>query len=76
MKRIISVLIVNRQFQICVCLSIMLALLPLSLAQANDFTAWSDSTSNPLFIGGPTSGVDRAYYPCVIKEDILNLVEL
>jgi len=45
----------------------MLALLPLSLAQANDFTAWTDSTSNPLFIGGPTSGVDRAYYPSVIK---------
>jgi hypothetical protein len=45
------------------CLMIILTLLPLSLAQANDFTAWTDSTSNPLFGGS----VDKAYYPCVIK---------
>jgi len=45
---------------------IILALLPLSLAQANDFANWTDSASNPLF-GGATDGVNRAYYPCVIK---------
>jgi len=44
----------------------MLIFLPLLLAQAFDFTAWTESTSNPLF-GGATDGVNRAYYPCVIK---------
>jgi hypothetical protein len=36
------------------------------IAQAQDFTAWTESPSNPLF-GGATNGVDRAYYPCVVK---------
>jgi hypothetical protein len=63
MKGIFSVPMANRQFQICICFSMLLALLPLSSAQANDFTSWTDSTSNPLFGGA----VDRAYYPCVIK---------
>jgi len=48
------------------CLLMILMLLPLSLAQANDFAAWTDSNSNPLF-GGVTSGVNRAYYPSLIK---------
>jgi hypothetical protein len=44
----------------------ILTLLPLSLAHANDFAAWTDSMSNPLF-GGSTNGVARAYYPSAIK---------
>jgi hypothetical protein len=36
------------------------------IVQAQDFTAWTESLSNPLF-GGATDGVNRAYYPCVIK---------
>jgi hypothetical protein len=52
-----------RQLLSYLCLLISLILLPLSLAQANDFVSWTDSTSNPLFGGA----VDKAYYPCVIK---------
>jgi hypothetical protein len=52
-----------RQLLSCLCLLMSLILLPLSLAQANDFASWTDSTSNPLFGGA----VDKAYYPCVIK---------
>jgi hypothetical protein len=37
-----------------------------SIVQAQDFTVWTESPSNPLF-GGPTAGVDRAYYPSVLK---------
>jgi hypothetical protein len=48
------------------CLLIVLILQPFSLAQANDFAFWTDGTSNPLF-GGATSGVNRAYYPSLIK---------
>ncbi|MFA6053822.1 MAG: hypothetical protein WC769_00465 [Thermodesulfovibrionales bacterium] len=55
--------IAYRQLLSCLCLLMSLILLPLSLAQANDFTAWTDSISNPLFGGA----VDKAYYPCVIK---------
>ena len=58
--------IAYRQLLSCLCLLMSLILLPLSLAQANDFAAWTDSTSNPLF-GGLTNGVNRAYYPCAIK---------
>jgi hypothetical protein len=57
---------VDRQFLLCLCLLMSMILLPLSLAQANNFAAWTDSTSNPLF-GGSTSGVNRAYYPSVVK---------
>jgi hypothetical protein len=63
MKGIFNIPMANRQFQICICFSMLLALLPLSSAQANDFTSWTDSTSNPLFGGA----VDKAYYPCAIK---------
>jgi len=52
-----------RQLPVYLCLFMILALLPLSLAQANDFASWTDSTSNPLFGGA----VDKAYYPCVVK---------
>jgi hypothetical protein len=45
---------------------VILSFVPLSLANAIDFTAWTDSASNPLF-GGSTSGVNRAYYPSAIK---------
>ena len=55
--------IAYRQLLSCLCLLISLIFLPLSLAQANDFAAWTDSTSNPLFGGAG----DKAYYPCVIK---------
>ena len=58
--------IAYRQLLSCLSLLMILTLLPLSLAHANDFAAWTDSTSNPLF-GGSASGVDRAYYPSVIK---------
>jgi len=57
---------VYRQLLSYLCLLMILMLLPLSWAQANDFAAWTDSNSNPLF-GGVTSGVNRAYYPSVIK---------
>lgn len=53
-------------FLVCLCFLVILSFLPLSPANAMDFTAWTDSSSNPLF-GGPTSGVNRAYYPCVVK---------
>ena len=32
----------------------------------DDSNIWGESVSNPLF-GGPTLGVDRAYYPVVLK---------
>jgi hypothetical protein len=60
------IIILVKQFLLCLCFLVILAFVPLSLAQANDFAAWTDSISNPLF-GGSTSGVDRAYYPSVIK---------
>jgi len=60
------VMFLVRQLLLCLCLLMSLILLPLSLAQANDFTVWTDSTSNPLF-GGSTNGVNRAYYPSAIK---------
>ncbi len=47
-------------------LLIILTFVPLLPVHANDFTAWTDSTSNPLF-GGSSNGVDRSYYPSVIK---------
>jgi hypothetical protein len=36
------------------------------VAEAQDFSSWTESPSNPLF-GGSASGVNRAYYPSVIK---------
>jgi hypothetical protein len=58
--------LLNKKLLLRFYIFIILTLFPLSLAQANDFAAWTDSTSNPL-LGGSTDGVNRAYYPCVIK---------
>ena len=55
-----------RQFFWPLCFFIALSIVFLPSAQAIDFTAWTDSASNPMF-GGSTSGVNRAYYPSVIK---------
>jgi len=43
-----------------------LTVLSVTLAQAQDFTIWTESPSNPLF-GGLTAGVNRAYYPSALK---------
>jgi hypothetical protein len=58
--------VIYKELLTCACLLMIIILSPVSLAQANDFASWTDSTSNPLF-GGTASGVDRAYYPSVIK---------
>jgi len=55
-----------RRFLLCLCFLMILGFVPLSLAHANDFTAWTDFAFNPFLFGGVVSG-DRAYYPCVIK---------
>lgn len=56
----------GRRYLWNLCFFMMLSLVSLPSAQAIDFTAWTDSSANPLF-GGSTSGVNRAYYPCVVK---------
>jgi hypothetical protein len=37
-----------------------------SLISVDDSNIWTEAVSNPLF-GGPTDGVDRGYYPFVLK---------
>jgi Divergent InlB B-repeat domain len=55
-----------KQFLLCLCFSMMLAQVCLSLAQADVLASWTDSPSNPLF-GGLNPGDDRAYYPSALK---------
>jgi hypothetical protein len=62
-----SIVFLVRQHLLFLCFFMILAFVPLSMAHANDFGAWTDSASNPLFVGGANSGVDRAYYPSIIK---------